>query len=256
MIVAGLRMPDFIIGGAPRCGTTWLYEVLSCHQAVYMAKPARPEPKFCLVDEIYKEGLARYGEWFADAADDQIAGEKSTNYLESATAAERIKRHLPGIKLIFMLRDPVSRAYSNYLWSRMNGLEHEDFQTALSLEKQREQDIPQAMRYARPYAYFARGLYADMLKHYFALFSRWQILCLRYEDIEEKPKELLSAVWQFLGIEPHYKIVTGVGVVNASKQTTEGLAPDVKQMLQAAYEEPNRQLADLLGAEFKVWLYR
>ena len=103
-----------------------------------MAKPLAPEPKFFLRDDEYAKGLQHYSDrWFADAAAGKMAGEKSTDYLESADAAARIARDLPQVKLIFILREPVSRAYSNYLWSKMNGLEKEDFATALRLEEQR-----------------------------------------------------------------------------------------------------------------------
>ncbi len=112
-----MRLPEFIIGGAPRSGTTWLYELLDRHPDVHMAKPVKPEPKFFLRDDEYGKGLEYYANrWFADVEDGKIAGEKSTDYLESPSAAARIARDLPHVKLIFVLREPVARAYSNYLW--------------------------------------------------------------------------------------------------------------------------------------------
>ena len=88
-----MRLPDFIIAGAPRSGTTWLYSLLERHPDVYVAKPVTPEPKFFLVDSLYERGLEFYSKtWFAPAPSGAMAGEKSTNYLESAPAAERIAR--------------------------------------------------------------------------------------------------------------------------------------------------------------------
>jgi len=73
-----VRLPDFIIGGAPRAGTTWLYELLDRHPDVYMAKPLKPEPKFFLRDEVYAKGLAHYSQtWFAGADTRKMAGEIS-----------------------------------------------------------------------------------------------------------------------------------------------------------------------------------
>src|SRR5438874_9396950 len=150
-----MRLPDFIIGGAPRSGTTWLYHLLDRHPDVYMAAPVTPEPKFFLVDRLYEKGLAYYAsQWFAGAGNSRLAGEKSTDYLESGAAAKRIARDLPRVKLVFILREPVDRAYSNYLWTRMNGLETEDFQTALRLESERERTLPEKWKFARPFSYF------------------------------------------------------------------------------------------------------
>ena len=62
-----MRLPDFLIGGAPRAGTTWLYRLLDRHPDVYMARPATPEPKFFLVDDLYQKGVEFYSRtWFAD----------------------------------------------------------------------------------------------------------------------------------------------------------------------------------------------
>jgi hypothetical protein len=137
------KLPDFIIGGAPRSGTTWLYRVLDLHPQIYLAKPLQPEPKFFLVADLYRRGIQYYQEtWFAEAPPEKMAGEKSTNYLESATTAMRIQEHLPWVKLIFILREPVERAFSNYLWSKTNKMENEDFETALALEQERERSLP------------------------------------------------------------------------------------------------------------------
>src|SRR5215831_16827350 len=122
-----------------------------------MAKPVTPEPKFFQVDDLYARGLDHYARWFEPAGAGQIAGEKSTNYLESPDAAERIANDLPTVKLVFILREPVERAYSNYLWSKMNGLESDDSETALKLEADRERAYPARLQFARPHSYFSRG---------------------------------------------------------------------------------------------------
>lgn len=249
-----MRLPEFIIGGAPRSGTTWLYELLARHPDVYLAKPVAPEPKFFLRDDEYAKGLRYYSEkWFAGADPSKMAGEKSTDYLEHAESAVRLAKDLPLVKLIFILREPVSRAYSNYLWTKMNGLEHEDFATALRLEDQRERELPEKWKFTRPFSYFSRGLYADLLEPYFNRFMEHQLLIARFEDIIERPRTLAETVQRFIGVAPRPDDAVGLGVINPSEQDTTGIRDDLRRELQARYAEPNRRLASLLGPAFPLW---
>lgn len=250
----GKRLPDFIIGGAPRSGTTWLYHLLEHHPQIYMASPLRPEPKFFLVDEEYRKGIDYYADkWFSGVTSSQLAGEKSTNYLESQPAAERIHYHLPAVKLIFILREPVARAYSNYLWSQMNDLESEDFETALQLEEERTRNLGEDSRYSRPHAYYSRGLYADCLRRFFDRFPKEQICCLRYEDIIGQPQELASTVHAFLAVERRPQDAVGLGVINPSVGDTRPTAAETRKKLGERYVRPNHDLAVLLGPKFEIW---
>ena len=218
-----------------------------------MAKPVKPEPKFFLVDHLYEQGLESYScRWFADAPADRVAGEKSTDYLESAAAAQRIAHDLPRVKLVFILREPADRAFSNFAWTRMNGIETEDFATALRLEAERERTLPERWRFARPFSYFSRGLYADLLVEYFNRFPREQILVVKFEDIERDPAELARQLHRFLGISPRPLDADGIGVINPSEKR-ESMEDDLKRALQTRYAEPNRRLAALLGPDFALW---
>jgi hypothetical protein len=247
-----LRLPDFIIGGAPRSGTTWLYHLLRRHPEVFLAAPVRPEPKFFLVDAEYERGLAYYSDrWFGDAGPDVVAGEKSTNYLESAVAAARIARHLPGVRLVFILREPAERAWSNYRWSRMNGLEDESFGRALAMEAAREAACPEELRYSRPYAYFSRGLYADLLEPYVSHYGPAGVLCLRFEDLVTDGGRVAHALHTFLGVAPQPEAAAAVGVVNPSEGSE--TIPSELAELRRRYDEPNRRLAKLLGPDFEIW---
>jgi hypothetical protein len=255
MSTAARRLPDFLIGGAARSGTTWLYHLLARHPQVYMARPVRPEPKYFLVDDLYARGLDYYAAtWFADVPRGRLAGEKTTYYLESAPARDRIRRDLPGVRLIFLLRDPVARAYSNYLWSKQNGLEAEDFATALRLEPRREACRPAVLRFVRPHAYFSRGLYADLLQPFLDVFGRANVLCLRFEDIRLRPALLAARLGEFLGIAPRPEDAVALGVINESdKGNARTLAPALWRDLAARYEDPNRRLAALLGWDYPIW---
>jgi hypothetical protein len=246
--------PTFIIAGAPRSGTTWLYELLDRHADIYMARPVRPEPKFFLVDEAYARGIQYYVDtWFAGAGSFLAAGEKSTNYLENAIVADRIHVCMPSVQLIFILREPAHRAYSNWLWSRMNGMETEDFETALALEPERERTLAPALRYARPHAYYSRGLYAAMLRPYFERFPREQILCVKFDDIIARPCELAARLHTFVGVTPRPHDAAGLDVVNPSEKRGEEMPHQTLERLRDRYAAAQRELQTLLGAEFADW---
>lgn len=248
-----MRLPDFLIAGAPRSGTTWLAQALDRHHDIWLAKPFRPEPKFFLVDELYEQGLEHYAErWFASAPQVAAVGEKSTNYLESDVAARRIAQDLPGAKLVFVLRDPVERALSNYRWTVMNGLEDLDFEAALAAEERREASLAPHLRYARPHAYFSRGCYARLLVPYFERIGRERILCLRFEDLVRDPASTLGTVHGFLGVDPDVHSADGLGAINASVADVPA-DPELIARLRQAYRGPNRELAELLGPSFRVW---
>jgi len=249
-----MRLPDFIIGGAPRSGTTWLYQLLDRHPEIFMAKPLTPEPKYFLVDHLYEKGLAFYADrWFAAAGAAAHVGEKSTDYLESPPAAARMARDLPGVKLVFILREPADRAYSNYLWTRMNGLETEEFRTALRLEDRRERELPERLKFARPFSYFSRGLYADLLTPYLERFPREQILLLRFEDILSRPATLAERLHRFIGVTARPDDADGLGVINPSEKDIVGLPADIRDELRERYADPNRRLAAMVGSDFEMW---
>jgi sulfotransferase family protein len=254
--MATLRLPHFIIAGAPRSGTTWVYMLADRHPGIAMAKPWRPEPKFFLVDELYERGISYYSSnWFEVLPPGRILGEKSANYLESPTVAARIKRDLPDIRFIFILRNPVDRAYSNYLWSCMNGLETETFERALALEDMRDQTVAPEWRFARPHAYFSRGLYADHLSNFFRRFRRDQILVLRTEDVEAIPHNVAAEFFRFVGVEPMSDLADGLTRINSARPDNGGppLSPVLRAELVARYREPNRQLRELLRDSFVIW---
>ena len=187
------------------------------HPQIAMAEPMVPEPKFFLVDDLWQRGIDYYSsKWFDSLPAGRVLGEKSTNYLESGVAAERISRAMPRVKLIFLLRNPVDRAYSNYLWSRQNGLETETFERALALEEQRERNLAPSFRYARPHAYFSRGLYAEHLVRFFNHFPREQILVLRHEDVATCPERIAAAFHRFVGVAEMPGLARDLEPVNAA----------------------------------------
>src|SRR5680860_30087 len=106
----------FIVG-AQRSGTTFLFQQLNQHPEVCMAKPVRPEPKFFIREELYNKGLEFYRSTYYAEAGNKVCIEKSTSYIEYELAAQRISQAFHHAKIIFILRNPVERAISNYRFS-------------------------------------------------------------------------------------------------------------------------------------------
>jgi hypothetical protein len=230
-----------------------LVEALERHPDIALARPLRPEPKFFLVDELYEQGLEHYSRtWFDSLPADAVIGEKSTNYLEHAHVAARVAQALPAVKVMFLLRDPVERAWSNWRWSTANGMEDLDFTAALDAEAARERDLDPALRYARPHAYLSRGRYAQLLRPWLELLGRDRVLVLRQEDLMRQPTQI-AGVHTFLGVEPRPADAVDVGTVNATPGPPQTMPDDVRADLRRRFEEPNRELVRLLGPDFAGW---
>ncbi|NOZ73057.1 MAG: sulfotransferase [Chloroflexi bacterium] len=250
-----MNLPTFIIAGAPRCGTSYLYEMCAAHPEVYMARPRVPEPKFFLVDEEYKKGLDYYTKkYYAAAQGYKAVGEKSTYYLEDPRVAERIHSNMPDIRLVFILRNPVERTFSNYLWSRKNGIETLSFEEALLRESEREASYEPRFRYVRPFSYMSRGMYARLLAPYFARFRRSQILVLFFDELTTAPETLAHTLFRFLGVTPRSQLAFEFGQkINSARRPQDTTPPLAAAFLHGVFFRPNQELAALLGQDLSHW---
>jgi len=243
-----LRLPNFIIGGVQRSATTWLATMLDRHPGIYLAKPYNPEVKFFNRDENYARGLAWYSRACFDGAPaGAVLGEKTSGCIERPEAARRIHDAAPGVRMIFILRDPVERAYSNYLYSRRHGLEPESFGAALELEEERNRNIDPQWREIRPWSYFRRGLYAEQLKPFFDLFGPGRIHCLVTEEAEMNPQKTLGEIFSFLGLDRTEVNLDAPEKINASPDKAGSpLPPEIGEQLKRKYSAPNARLRELL----------
>ena len=250
-----MRLPDFIIGGAPRSATTWLYQVADSHPQIAMARPVTPEPKFFLIDELYEKGLDYYSQtWFEQLPEGALIGEKSTNYLESSTAVERISRDLPLVKMIFLLRNPIDRAYSNYLWSVQNGLESESFDNALDREDERTLALDPKLRYALPYSYISRGRYSVLLTPWIESLGKERICIMTTEELAATPALAMCKVTDFLNVERFHSGLEQIGKVNASNRPTQAvLSSKLRARLAEIFKEEKQQLQKLAAIDLSLW---
>lgn len=183
------RLPDFLVIGSMKSGTTTLYEYLTSHPRVFMCTPK--EPRFFSLDERFARGIQWYSSLFDDANSDQLVGEASTCYSRwpfHPHVAERLHRHVPNAKFIYVMRDPVKRAYSHYrhrMEERVaSGLDVLSFSRAIELDP----EITET------------GLYARQIGKYLERFSTSQFHFVLFEEMTSDPRASLGALFQFLGL--------------------------------------------------------
>lgn len=205
----------FVIVGAQRSGTTHLYRMLEQHPDICMARPMRPEPKFFLDVGAEKAGYETYlSRYFAHRNGERMLGEKSTSYIERDDAIERLHSMLPQARLVFVLRNPVWRAYSNWRFSRAHGLETLDFEAALDAEKERLRTISDYDTSVSPFAYAARGHYVRYLDRWARTFPREHFIIVLSECLFAG-HDAVRRVFERLSLDPDVPL-HGLGAVNAS----------------------------------------
>ncbi|SFO70770.1 Sulfotransferase family protein [Geodermatophilus dictyosporus] len=208
------RLPQFVIAGAPKAGTTALHAALATHPGLYLS-PVK-EPKYYLTGgrppprsrqrgpgdaHSAREWVWRRADYlrlFDGAPPGTVRGESTPFYLHDRAAQRRLVADVPGVRVIAVVRDPVDRAWSNWVHLRADGLEPEaDFARAVEREESRV-----AAGWAPFWHYRGLGRYGEQLRDLYALLPRSQVLLLRYRQLVDTPRETLDRVSDFLGVEP------------------------------------------------------
>ena len=250
------RWPSFIIGGAPRAGTNFLCHALDRHPDVYLAKPYIPEPKvFMGPEQPWPVYALRYGALFEPAGARRARGEKTTYYLENEACCALIRRHLPAVRLVFVVREPVARAYSNYLWSRKNGLETLPFEEAVRLEGTRPSPLPPERDYARPYDYMRRGRYDVFAERWYDALGRDRVHFLLYEHLVTAPGPVLARLQAFIGVPAKPLDVADLGVLNSAAETGPPLDTALEHALRDRLAPAVRRFTALTGLDTRCWGY-
>jgi hypothetical protein len=204
-------MPNFLVIGAGKAGTTALYEYLDQHPQIYMS-PVKETNFFALEGEraVFRgpgvqerinswsvTNIEDYQALFDRASDETALGEACPLYLYSPKAPGRIRHHVPDAKLIAILRNPVERAYSAFTHLIRDGREpFDNFERALEEEETRIADNwPWIWHYKRV------GFYHKQLSRYFDIFDREQIKIYLYDDLRVEPTNVLPDMFRFLGVD-------------------------------------------------------
>lgn len=267
-------MPDFIIIGGQRCGTSSLYFYLADHP--YIAPAYTKELHF--FDANYNKGQHWYRAQFPTTIEKYytervhkhvfVTGEASPSYLFHPQVPKRISKLIPDVKLIVLLRNPIDRAYSAH-WLNVRtkkDFEPLPFREALECEEERiageREKILKDENYISPtflpFSYLARGIYVDQLQHWMNYYPREQFLIIRSEDLYSKPAETVKQTLQFLGVPEaaidtnkeykRYKVPTRTGY--KVKSSHPKMDPETREYLINYYKPHNARLREFLNRDF------
>lgn len=254
-------LPDFIIIGAQKCGTSSVYFNLRKHKLVCPA--LTKEIRF--FNSNYDRGINWYRKHFPLKLSRVIArsllsrniitGEASPDYIFHFHTPGRIHKALPDVKLIILLRNPVDRAYSQYQHYLREGVENLSFEGALEkederiggeLEKIKSDPYYYSYKY-RQYSYKKKGIYLEQLKHWMGIFPGQQFLILGSEDFFRDPEVVYQKVLDFLEL-PVWS-PESFGKYNVGKKY-EGMKDDTRKKLIEFYKPHNQKLYDFLERDF------
>ena len=209
-----MPIPNFLIIGAPRSGTTSLTEYLRQHPNVFMSDIKEPhffafqgrDIDFCgprdqeTMESYIVSDWQDYKALFRGSEEADAIGEASAMYMYSDEAASRINQCLPDVRMIAILRNPIDRAYSHYLRMRRMCREPLDsFTAALEAEDRRVEE-----NWAWPWHYVRMGFYHRQLGRYFEKFKEDQIKVYLFDEFKEKPKKVVKNICSFLDIKDKF----------------------------------------------------
>lgn len=250
---SGLRLlPTFLIIGAKRSGSTSLFEYVSSHPDV---APCHVKKGTHYFDVNYGRGWRWFRSNFPLPSAGKITGEASPYYMFHPLAPGRIAAALPDVRLIAVLRDPVTRAYSHFQYETRRGFEDLALDAALDREENRlagevERMVADPTYQSfehRHHAYLARGRYAEQLAQIEQHFRPDRLLLLQSEAMFADPDAALARVWSFLGLPPYR-----LGEVEAFKAGSYDAIPDSpRNRLTSYYAEPNEGLYARSDVDFR-----
>lgn len=241
-------LPSFTIIGAQKGGTTSLFNYLIQHPKV--VSPVKKELHFFHLPKLYPIG--RYQSFFPKKKDlqaGQITGEATPCYLWNANTPANIKKYIPDVKMIILLRNPVERTLSQYYHTFNNGNESRSLEDALLLESLRTYRL-QPRGFVQRYSYLQRSLYYEQLTNWFNYFPKEQFLILQSEQFYADPKASTIKTFEFIGIpEDEHMHDIEYRAYNIGKNKKE-MSPTTRSFLAEYFQPHNEKLFELLGESF------
>ena len=251
------RLPDFVIIGAQKSGTTSLYDFVVKHPAIISAAQKETEyfsRRYKFGEMWYRSNfptsLSRY-HLYKKTDERPISGEATPNYLFYPFVPGRMKKTLPDVKLVVILRNPVDRAFSQYHHTVRMGRETREFEAAVKQEvarRVRTETAVQDPNFAVDYrhAYLGNGVYADRLENWFKHYERNRFLILATEDLRKTPQRTLDQVFDFLEVAPFQ--VKNIRDLNVGSYKT--MNKNTRKCLVEYFKPHNEKLYRLLKRSF------
>lgn len=249
------KFPDFIIIGAMKCGTTVLWRNLDSHPGVSMGKNWEDRKKTSTEIRFWNNGGPYHTwktkgiEWYKTLFSGDCCGEKSANYIESNEAFKRMKIHVPSVKLVLCVRNPVDRAYSEYQMQRHTA------------PKKHTRGFDAAVN---DKGYRKRGGYYDLLdSNVLPYFSKEHLYLVIQERMYKDTQGEIDKLSDFLGVEHAQMPVSMVDSKDRDKNMDSyrkwktkynPMSEKAKRELSKYYLEPNKRLFDFLGEEITEWM--
>ena len=249
-------LPDFMVIGVGRGGTTSLYHYLGQHPCI--VKAAYDELGF--FDTNFGLGIYWYRSLFPTILHKRriilkwkqcMTYDVTPSYIRHPWIIQRILKFLPNVKLIAILRNPVDRAYSHYHMGKRDGNEKRTFDDVIKididrLENKKNLDVDEYFNTIVERSYLARGFYAEQLQIWMDRFPKEQLLVISSEDLANKTDETLAIVFDFLKL-PNYKIRD---LTKRNEAKYPPMNPDTRKTLVEYFKPYNEKLYSLLGRKF------
>jgi hypothetical protein len=252
-ITAGWRtLPDFIIPGFAKCGTTSLYYYLAQHDSITGGR-GKEMHYFSWGNNM---GLNWYKSCFP-IKKTGLSFEASTSYTTHPDAALRIKKQIPDCKIIMIFRNPIDRSFSEHHSAKRVGLEKFTFEECIEQDEERlhyylevQKDPDRFTPIKRPYyrPCISMSKYSRWIKPYLDIFEKDQILFLNFNDLVKNPQMVLDKIFSFLNVEKQK-------INDLKKQNTNQYSPmnpNTKLKLEEIFKEPNLELKKLTGIDFST----
>jgi hypothetical protein len=256
-------LPEFLIIGEAKTGTTFLYYLLTRHPYV---EPAATKEVHYLDRPLksFQNNISWYRSQFPPPAWKEgrrvITGEASPYYMYHPHAARRASEIVPEARIIALLRNPVDRAYSEYQHKVRTGREDLSFEKAVENEEERIRGQRERLlaneRVVSPnlrnFSYLARGVYVDQLLEWERYFGRERMLVLSSEELFDAPMETLKRVMEFLELpEWEPEDLDSLSTPDSRHEADyESMTPETREQLKSYFATHNQRLYDFLGEDF------